>query len=93
MFLSVAEAAGSAAVGVLLTGMGADGARGMAALKRAGAATIAQDEATCVVYGMPREAVRLGAVDTIAPLTGIAALLTRLTRRQRQLAEPLMSEA
>ncbi|HWB32211.1 MAG TPA: chemotaxis response regulator protein-glutamate methylesterase [Acidobacteriaceae bacterium] len=80
MFFSVAEAIGSRAVGVLLTGMGADGARGMLALHQAGAATIAQDEATCVVYGMPREAARLNAVDTIAPLAVIPTLLTRLTR-------------
>jgi len=71
MFASVAQAAGSNAVGVLLTGMGSDGAKGMLALKRAGAPTIAQDEESCVVYGMPREAVRLGAVDTVASLLDI----------------------
>jgi two-component system chemotaxis response regulator CheB len=69
MFASVAQAAGPRAVGVLLTGMGNDGAKGMLALKRAGAMTLAQDEASCVVYGMPREAVRLGAVDKVASLT------------------------
>jgi len=72
MFQSVAEAAGGKAVGVLLTGMGSDGAAGMLQLKRAGATTIAQDEATCVVFGMPREAIRLGAVDHIQPLPTIA---------------------
>ena len=71
MFASVAQAAGANALGVLLTGMGADGAKGMLALKRAGAPTIAQDEESCVVYGMPREAVRLGAVDTVASLLDI----------------------
>jgi two-component system chemotaxis response regulator CheB len=76
MFCSLAQIAGANAAGVLLTGMGSDGAKGMLALKKAGAHTIAQDEATCVVYGMPREAVRLGAVDTIAPLHQIAHLLT-----------------
>jgi two-component system chemotaxis response regulator CheB len=57
---------------VLLTGMGSDGAQGMLRLKRAGARTIAQDEATCVVYGMPREAIRLGAADCVLPLGQIA---------------------
>jgi two-component system chemotaxis response regulator CheB len=75
MFASVAQAAGARAVGVLLTGMGNDGAKGMLALKRAGAATLAQDEASCVVYGMPREAVRLGAVDTIASLNEMPACI------------------
>ncbi|WP_255551197.1 chemotaxis response regulator protein-glutamate methylesterase [Granulicella sp. dw_53] len=75
MFASVAQVAGSQAVGVLLTGMGTDGARGMLALKRAGAATIAQDEASCVVYGMPREAVRLEAIDTVASLSDIPRVL------------------
>jgi len=79
MFLSIAESvAASSAIAVLLTGMGSDGARGMFALKQAGAATIAQDEASSVVYGMPREAIRLGAVNSIAPLSSIAPLLVRL---------------
>lgn len=68
MFASVAQVTGRHAVGVLLTGMGTDGAKGMQSMHRAGGNTIAQDEATCVVYGMPREAVRLEAVTTIAPL-------------------------
>jgi two-component system chemotaxis response regulator CheB len=71
MFRSVAAAAGPKAVGVLLTGMGSDGAAGMLQLKQAGAATIAQDENTCVVFGMPREAIRLGAVDHVQPLANI----------------------
>jgi two-component system, chemotaxis family, protein-glutamate methylesterase/glutaminase len=84
MFLSIAESvAASSALAVLLTGMGADGARGMLSLKQAGAATIAQDEASSVVYGMPREAVRLGAVGTIAALSAIPALLIRPTRAQK----------
>ena len=65
MFASVAQVAGAKAIGVLLTGMGADGAKGMLAMRRAGATTIAQDEASCVVYGMPREAMRLDAVDRV----------------------------
>jgi two-component system chemotaxis response regulator CheB len=80
MFGSVAQAAGSNAVGVLLTGMGTDGARGLLALRRAGAATIAQDEPTCVVYGMPREARRLDAVGTVAALGHIAGILARMVK-------------
>ncbi|HXE08290.1 MAG TPA: chemotaxis response regulator protein-glutamate methylesterase [Acidobacteriaceae bacterium] len=93
MFLSIAEStAGPSSVAVLLTGMGADGARGMLALKQTGAATIAQDEASSVVYGMPREAVRIGAADTVAPLSGIPALLTRITRAPRPESEPALQE-
>jgi two-component system chemotaxis response regulator CheB len=80
MFASVAQAAGSNAVGVLLTGMGTDGARGLLALRRAGAATIAQDEPSCVVYGMPREARRLDAVGTVATLKDIAGILARTVK-------------
>ena len=80
MLFSIAELTGASAVAVLLTGMGTDGARGMLALRQAGAATLAQDEASSVVYGMPREAARLGAAETVAPLADIPALLTRLTR-------------
>jgi len=75
MFRSVAEAAGARAVGVLLTGMGADGAAGMLQMKQAGARTIAQDEASCVVFGMPREAIRLGAADHVQSLTNIPAAI------------------
>jgi len=79
LFQSVAAGAGKDAIGVLLTGMGSDGAQGMLKMKQAGARTIAQDESTCVVYGMPREAVRLGAVDQILRLQDIAPALCRLT--------------
>jgi two-component system, chemotaxis family, protein-glutamate methylesterase/glutaminase len=75
LFSSVAEAAGRDAVGVLLTGMGSDGAQGLLRLKRAGARTIAQDEATSIVFGMPREAIRLGAADQVLPLPRIASAL------------------
>ena len=68
LFSSVAESARDQAVGVLLTGMGADGAKGLLIMKNAGARTIAQDEASCVVFGMPREAIRLGAADRVVPL-------------------------
>jgi two-component system, chemotaxis family, protein-glutamate methylesterase/glutaminase len=72
LFSSVAEAAGPHAVGVILTGMGSDGAQGLHKMKFAGAATIAQDEATCVVFGMPKEAIRLGAANRVVPLPLIA---------------------
>jgi two-component system, chemotaxis family, protein-glutamate methylesterase/glutaminase len=80
MFSSVAEAAGPNAVGVILTGMGSDGAQGMKKMKSAGAGTIAQDEASCVVFGMPKEAIRMGGVDRVVPLHLVAgAILTALT--------------
>ena len=68
----------------ILTGMGSDGVEGMLALKRAGARTIAQDEASCVVFGMPREAILRGAVDRVLALPSIAnALLTEAHREQQ----------
>ena len=73
LFRSVAEAVGARAIGVILTGMGADGAEGLLAMKRAGASTIAQDESTSVVFGMPKEAIDRGAVDVVLPLSRIAA--------------------
>lgn len=79
MFSSVAEAAGNRAVGALLTGMGADGAQGLLRMKRAGARTIAQDEASCVVFGMPREAIRLGAADQVVSLSRLASAIMALT--------------
>jgi two-component system chemotaxis response regulator CheB len=79
LFSSCARAMGRNAVGVLLTGMGADGARGMLEMKQADAFNIAQDEASCVVFGMPREAILLHAVDQVLPLSQISgALLSRL---------------
>ncbi len=75
MFASVAQYAGANAVGVILTGMGGDGAREMLTMKRAGAFTIAQDEASCVVFGMPKEAIKLGGVDKILPLSEIPAAI------------------
>jgi two-component system chemotaxis response regulator CheB len=71
LFRSAAEAAGPRVVAALLTGMGSDGAVGLQAIRQAGGTTIAQDEASCVVYGMPRAAVALGAVDRVVPLAGI----------------------
>ncbi len=78
LFRSAARYAGKNAVGVIMTGMGDDGAHGMKEMHEAGAVTIAQDEATCVVYGMPHEAVKLGGVNKIMPLQNIAGEVLRL---------------
>ena len=78
LFRSAARYAGANAVGVIMTGMGDDGAKGMLEMRQAGAYNIAQDEATCVVYGMPAEAVKLDAVDRILPLGQIAGEVVRL---------------
>ncbi|GGM30858.1 chemotaxis response regulator protein-glutamate methylesterase [Dactylosporangium sucinum] len=75
LFRSVARVAGKRALGIIMTGMGDDGARGLLEMRRAGAATVAQDEATCVVHGMPKEAVRLGAVEREVPLPAIAEVI------------------
>lgn len=77
MFESVARTAGKNAVGVILTGMGKDGARGMLEMKNAGATTIAQDEASCVVFGMPKAAIDLGAADKVLPLTNVPNFLVQ----------------
>lgn len=71
LFNSVAQSAGPNAVGVIMTGMGGDGADGMLKMKENGAITIAQDEASCVVFGMPKEAIKRGGVDHIVPLNKI----------------------
>ncbi len=76
LFRSVAQAAGPRAVGVLLTGMGDDGAQGLLEMHELGAPTIAQDEATCVVFGMPREAIRRGAARQVLPLDSIPMAAT-----------------
>ena len=81
LFESVAKVAGKNAVGAILTGMGADGSRGMLEMKQAGARTIAQDEQTSVVFGMPKEAIKLNAVDKVVPLDKVAATaLTFISR-------------
>ncbi|MDA8137744.1 MAG: chemotaxis response regulator protein-glutamate methylesterase [Desulfobacteraceae bacterium] len=77
LFRSTARYAGANAVGVIMTGMGDDGAQGMLEMKQAGAYTIAQDEATCVVFGMPKEAIKKGGVDKVMPLEGIAGMVLR----------------
>ena len=73
LFTSVARFAGGNAIGVMLTGMGGDGAQGMLKMKQAGAATIAQDEESCVVFGMPKEAIKTGGVDHVKDLEQIPA--------------------
>lgn len=80
LFRSAARYAGPNAVGVILTGMGDDGARGMLEMKQAGAATIAQDESTCVVFGMPKEAIKLNCVDKVLPLPVIAGSILNVAR-------------
>ena len=77
LFRSVAKYAGKNAMGVIMTGMGDDGARGLKEMHDAGAHTLAQDEASCVVYGMPKEAVKLGAADRILPLSALAGAIMR----------------
>jgi len=86
LFRSAAAEVGAAAIGVLLTGMGKDGAEGLLRMKHAGAWTIAQDQRSCVVYGMPREAVALGAAREVLPLNAIA------THVMQRLASPLHTD-
>jgi len=76
LFRATARYAGKNAVGVIMTGMGDDGAKGLLEMKQAGATTIAQDEHSCVVFGMPKEAIKLGAVDRVLPLESIANVIS-----------------
>jgi two-component system chemotaxis response regulator CheB len=80
LFQSAAKYAGPNSVGVILTGMGKDGAAGMLEMKNAGSRTIAQDEATCVVFGMPKEAIARGGADEVVPLPAIAERVLALVR-------------
>jgi two-component system chemotaxis response regulator CheB len=80
LFVSAARSYGSRACGVILTGMGRDGAEGLKAIKAAGGPTLAQDEATSAVFGMPRAAIELGAAERVLPLEDIARALLELTR-------------
>jgi two-component system chemotaxis response regulator CheB len=84
LFRSVAQAAGANAVGVLLTGMGRDGAAGLVEMRRAGAATLAQDEETCVVFGMPKEAIAAGGACEVVPLGRIGGLILDRAHAVRQ---------
>jgi two-component system chemotaxis response regulator CheB len=77
LFKSVAKCAGRNALGVIMTGMGDDGARGLKEMRDCGARTVAQDEASCVVFGMPKEAIRLDAAERIVSLQAIAGLIHR----------------
>jgi two-component system chemotaxis response regulator CheB len=79
LFRSAARYAGQNAVGVIMTGMGDDGANGMLEMKQAGAFTLAQDEATCVVFGMPNEAIKRKAVDRVLPLQSLAGAIASRT--------------
>lgn len=81
LFRSAARNAGSNAIGIILTGMGDDGARGLLEMKQAGARTMAQDEATSVVFGMPKEAIARGGADRIVPLHNVARELLQATTR------------
>ncbi|MBL8488245.1 MAG: chemotaxis response regulator protein-glutamate methylesterase [Rhodocyclaceae bacterium] len=83
LFQAVAAHAGANAIGVILTGMGKDGAQGLLEMRQRGAWTIGQDESTCVVYGMPREAARVGALDDVAPLGDVAARIVARLRAAR----------
>jgi two-component system chemotaxis response regulator CheB len=83
LFFSAAKAASGRAVGVILTGMGADGAKGLLEMRKAGARTIGQDESTSVVYGMPKSAFQLGAVERQSPLNRIASDIGEMTSSAR----------
>ena len=87
LFDSVAELAGRNAVGVILTGMGRDGAAGLLKMRHAGARTIGQNEKTCVVYGMPRVAFELGAVEQQFPLNAIGEEILKLTAARKEGSE------
>jgi len=78
LFKSTAKYAGANSIGVILTGMGSDGAEGLLEMKKLGAATIAQDEKSCVVFGMPKEAIKLNAVDYVMPIDQIASQIVRM---------------
>ncbi|WP_296599511.1 chemotaxis response regulator protein-glutamate methylesterase [Phenylobacterium sp.] len=84
LFSSVARAAKEHALGVILTGMGRDGARGLLAMRQAGARTLGQDEATCVVYGMPRAAFEIGAVERQLPLEKLGPAIRNLTNKETE---------
>jgi two-component system chemotaxis response regulator CheB len=80
LFRSVATAAGADGTGILMTGMGDDGARGLLEMRQAGARTLAQDEASCVVFGMPKEAIKLGAAQRVGDLDAITTEIVHASR-------------
>jgi two-component system chemotaxis response regulator CheB len=84
LFHSVARCAKARALGVILTGMGRDGAQGLLAVRQAGGRTLGQDEATCVVYGMPRAAFELGAVERQVPLERLGQAIRNLTNKETE---------
>ncbi len=88
LFHSVAKYAGANAIGAILTGMGADGALGLLAMRKAGAATIAQDERSCTVFGMPMEAIKCGAAEQVLSLEAIAPAMIRLAQTIRRAVRP-----
>lgn len=91
LFHSVARYAGANAVGVIMTGMGRDGAKGLLEMRQSGAPTIAQDESTCVVFGMPKEAIKLGAAKTVVPLEAIPAAILKALEEKGSSAERAVS--
>lgn len=93
LFESIAREYGTAAAGCLLTGMGRDGAQGLLDIRNAGGLTIAQDEATSVIYGMPREAVQMGAAQHVMRIEEIGPAIAKLTREKRSTAKPKWGSA
>jgi two-component system chemotaxis response regulator CheB len=84
LFRSVAQTAGPDALGIILTGMGSDGAQGLLQMREAGAETVAQDESSCVVFGMPKEAIARGAVEVILPLSRIPARILSIAKDRKR---------
>jgi two-component system chemotaxis response regulator CheB len=82
LFQSVAKNVGKNALGVILTGMGADGAKGMLEMHDAGAFTVAQDEKSCIVFGMPKEAIKMNAADKIVPLTEVTSTVMNYVAKE-----------
>ncbi len=91
LFRSVAQAAGANGLGIILTGMGNDGAQGLLEMKKSGAETVAQDEASCVVFGMPKEAIACGAVDQVLPLARIPARILMTAAKKKPLRHTSMA--
>jgi len=83
LFRSLARHAGANSLGVIMTGMGDDGARGLLAMRESGAQTVAQDEASCVVFGMPKEAIRMGAAQAVEPLAKVPRLIQHFGEHTR----------